>query len=352
MTNLYPHYRFEEPRTELRAALDDQARGRIIFLVGPTGVGKTTLRRSVVREIVGRPDCWGMGRIPAIEVLARLPKNAYFSSLSLAQSFVDQLMAPDVRWLQDSRDSQSPALAQLACETAEAKKMLREFPIRNMSEPKLWTLFARLTGEREVWLGSIDQAGAMCTNHKNTDPADHILNLMSIAEEANINFLLSGVHTTCELWAERPEVRRRSDVIWMRPYSYDRIEDRKSFLQLLRTFGDSHTFDDQRLLFKMAPELMAASAAIFGVLEKIFRDAKMKAALDGRKAIKKMDLEDSFYGRDDYKKLWDDVGRFEEAMSRAPTQERAKVVTAKWQLKKSVKPASKDDSGNEDVAHA
>ena len=116
MSNVCPHSHFKASRAKLTAALEDPKPGRIIFLVGPTGVGKTTLRRAIVRTIVGHPERWGTGRIPAIEVFAQLPKNAYFSSLALAESLVDQLMAPDVKWLKGDGEIAESMCLQLARE--------------------------------------------------------------------------------------------------------------------------------------------------------------------------------------------------------------------------------------------
>lgn len=57
-----------------------------MFIIRPSGVGKTTMRRSVMREMFGNPACWNCGRIPLVETFATLPHGAYFSSRQLAVS--------------------------------------------------------------------------------------------------------------------------------------------------------------------------------------------------------------------------------------------------------------------------
>jgi energy-coupling factor transporter ATP-binding protein EcfA2 len=353
MAKLLQHSYFVKQKTKLKQVLERPGQGRFIFLIGPSGVGKTTMRRAVLRQMVGSPAHWGTGRIPVIEVFALLAQNAYFSSRSLAESLVHELFLPDLSWLRDEDDLDNPAYLQITKEVEASRLIWDKFPRRSMPERSSWDLFQRLAPQRSVWLASIDQAAALCTNHRNKDPADHILNLMSVVEKDRINFLFSGVHGAAALWAERPEVRRRSEIIWVAPYSHERKEDREPFLRLLRTLGHQYRFSTPTLLFNMAADLMAASAGIFGVLSKILMDAFQRASAAGHATIRKSDIEDSIFGDKDLKKMWHDVRRFEEAMRSGSTADLAAIVTKKWNLSdKQAKANGSENMANDPEAGA
>jgi type II secretory pathway predicted ATPase ExeA len=345
MAKIYPHANFALPREQLRQALENPYRGRFIFVIGPSGVGKTTVRRAILREMCGSPAHWGAGRIPVIEVFALLSHNAYFNSRSLVESMMRELFVPDMRWLRDSDDVMNAIYIAIKREVDRAHQEICDIPVARLPERSLWPQFQRLAAARQVWLTAIDQAGALCTNHCNKDPADHILNLMSILESGDTNILLSGVHSTAELWATRPEVRRRSTVIWMPPYNYERKQDRDPFLILLRTLGQAYNFSKSTLLFDMAPDLMAASAGIFGVVNKILTSAKERADLAGRSVIARGDITDSFYGERDYRKMWEDVHLFEEVMCSANTEVQATRISNAWGLSKKAKRDNKNVPG-------
>lgn len=55
---LLQHSAYRGPRDRLRAALDNHRPGHMVFVIGPSGVGKTTMRRSVMREMFGNPNLW------------------------------------------------------------------------------------------------------------------------------------------------------------------------------------------------------------------------------------------------------------------------------------------------------
>jgi hypothetical protein len=332
MSKIFKHPNYSGPRAELEKALAATELGRFIFVVGPSGVGKTTVRHSIIRKLYGQPEKWAAGTIPYIEVFAMLPQNAYFSSLGFAESLLQQLFVPNVAWMRDSADTQNHAYIALKAEVQRAHSELCGVPLPKLSERKVWDKFQSLSASRGVLLAAVDQAHAMCTNHRDKNPADHILNLMSILEQCEMNFLLSGVHRTAELWLDRPEVRRRSDVIWMPPYRLDRAKDREPFLEVLKSLSEGYSFSKSSLLMSMVDDLMAASAGIIGVLKKILADAKKRAELGGRHAITKSDVSNSYYGDADYKKMWGDVKFFQEIMKSADTKAMATKAASGWRL--------------------
>lgn len=330
MSKLILHTNFQAARDQLKRALERPERGRFIFVVGPSGSGKTTMRRIILRELVGKPSLWGGGRLPVIEVFALLEQNAYFSSRGLVEGLVEQCFVPDIRWLHNDRGPYDASVIQIDREIENAKAIWENGYRSNEPERRRWQTLQQLMEARHIWLACIDQAAALCTNHRNTDPADHILNLMSVIERQNINILLSGVHGTAALWAERPEVRRRSDIIWVCPYTDRRKEDRDPFISLLQSLAQRFTLSKPNLLLEMVHDLMAASAGIYGVLEKILTDASAKATGEGRAALIKRDIEASFYGNRDLNKLWDDVHLFEEAKRSDMVGNRAEQVAKRW----------------------
>ena len=332
MPKLIMHRNFQVPKDELTRAIEGAEPGQLIFQIGPAGVGKTTMRHAVLRAIFGSPEHWGPGRVPAIEVMALLQNQAYFTSFGLVDSLLGELFAPDLHWLLDG-GPESPSVLRIVSEVAKSRKIWETHPRKTQPERKAWEQFGQLATSRSMHLASIDQAAALCTNHKNTSPADHILNLMSIAEKYRLNILLSGVHKIAQLWSTRSEIRRRSIIVWVPPYSYTRPMDRDPFLQLLRTLGSRYQFSKPRLLYDMSADILAASAGIYGIVEKLFKDASIKAESAGRSEIRKLDIEASVYGDTDLRQLWEDVHAFEEARKVGATKTQASIVVAKWNLR-------------------
>lgn len=331
MGSLILHPLFQEPREKLKQALEQPSSGRFVFVVGPSRAGKTTMRFLALRELYGDPSKWGRGNIPVIQVNAVLAEKAYFSSKSLVEMLIDQFFTPDLAWLCAS-DAPTAAVEKIFKEITEAKSIWDGTHGTKDSERKKWNRFIDLAAARSTRLVCIDQAALLCTNHRDTKPADHILHLMSLIEHKPINVLLSGVHEAAALWNTRPEIRGRSKIIWARPYDERRKEDRDTFLRVLENLGRKFPTDKPRLLRDMAAELMATSAGVFGVLLEVLGDALSRASAEGRNAITRRDIEASYYDNRSLQTLYREVDEFREAMKSDGVDERAARVTKRWQL--------------------
>ena len=142
--SIIEHFTYEATRAELKAALDNFRPGHMVFIIGPSGAGKTTLRHSVMQEMFGNPIYWGTGQIPAIETISMLPNNAYFSSRELAKSLVEQLHVPSLRWLFDANDSLDEAVRhQLESEVKEARTVWSKLRPYSVTEGDYWRIFQR-----------------------------------------------------------------------------------------------------------------------------------------------------------------------------------------------------------------
>ncbi|MDR7070050.1 hypothetical protein J2X02_002901 [Pseudoxanthomonas japonensis] len=251
-------------RVQLRRELEVHRAGHMVFIIGPSGVGKTTIRRSTLSEMLGNPLYWGRGRTPLVEVFATMPSRAYFSSRDLANNLVDELNAPGMEWLFDSGSFAANESSALRSELAECKAIWHAVPRKRVTEAETWQAFRVGSGARGCRYVSIDQVTALLVNHRDTSPADHTLHLMSLGESTGLMFIMTGVYQAARLWDIHSELRRRVSVIWVPPYSDKRAEDRVSFARFLKTVGARSPLICDATLINMAPEILAATAGVVG----------------------------------------------------------------------------------------
>lgn len=325
------HFTYEATRAELRAALDNFRPGHMVFLIGPSGAGKTTLRHAVMQEVFGNPRYWGKGRIPAIETISMLPNNAFFNSRELAKDLREQLHVPSLRWLfNGNRSLDSAVKEQLEREVQEARTVWSQLRSKPMTEGDYWRSIQWSLPARGCKLVSVEQANGLLKNRRNTLPADHTLHLLSVAENAGVMFIMTGVPECIELWAVHHELRRRVIPVWFRPYSANQKEDHNHYLRLLKTLSTKYNLSRPDLLGLMAYDLLAATGGLLGHLISVMETARSKAAIDGSRAIKKSHIKDAFYSDTDLSRVWKDVHEFEAACRPGNVTKRSAIIAAEW----------------------
>lgn len=326
------HPAYEAPRKRLREVLDEHRPGHMVFIIGPSGVGKTTLRRSVMQEMFGNPARWGKGRIPAVETFAMLPHGAYFSSRELARSLLDELHAPTLDWLLTGSSLSASAKADIQEKIAECAKTWEFLRPRYATEGEYWGMFRRSLRARGCLYVSIDQVTALLVNHRDTSPADHTLHLMALAEATGVMFIMTGVHNASRLWAVHSELRRRVVTIWVPPYSDKRREDRDAFLRLLKSLSTRYSFSKNDLLLRMASDILAATGGVFAEVVQLLERAKARSLEQNGACILKRHIEESYYADQDLATLWRDIETFEQAMTAGDVSSRAKLASQRWRM--------------------
>lgn len=327
---LLQHPGYEIPRQRLRRVLDEHRPGHMVFIIGPSGVGKTTMRRSVMQEMFGNPACWGRGRVPVAETFAMLPHGAYFSSRELAKSLVNELNAPTLDWLLDGSHLETPVKEAIRAEVADCARTWESLRPKRATEGEYWEIVQRSLIARGCKYVSIDQVTALLVNHRDTSPADHTLHLMALAEATGVMFIMTGVHHASRLWSIHSELRRRVVTVWVPPYSDTRPEDRVSFVRLLKSLGSKYPVSQGDLLVRMSADILAATGGVFAQIVQLLERARHLALEAGQDRILKRHIEAAYYSDEDLKAIWRDIHTFEQAMIAGDVSKRSALVKARW----------------------
>jgi hypothetical protein len=327
---LVQHPAYETPRLSLRRALDEYRPGHMVFIIGPSGVGKTTMRRSVMQEMFGNPSNWGRGRIPVVETFAMLPHGAYFSSRELAKSLVVELNAPKLDWLLDGSHLENSAKEAIRRELESCARTWEAIRPKRATEGEYWNIVQRSLLARGCKYVSIDQVTALLVNHRDTSPADHTLHLMALAEAAGVMFVMTGVQSATRLWSVHSELRRRVVTIWVPPYSDKRPEDRVPFLRLLKSLEAKYSVSKRDLLVRMATDILAATGGVFAQVVQLLERARQQAFEAGQDRIHKQHIEAAYYSDVDLEAVWRDIHTFEEAMEAGDVSKRSAIAKARW----------------------
>lgn len=325
------HPAYESPKAQLRRELDNHRPGHMVFIIGPSGVGKTTMRRSVLQEMFGSPGSWGQGRTPVVELFATYGKNAYFSSFALVKKLVDELHAPQLKWLLEGGSIPVADSTSIRKELKQCERVWAELRPKRGSEADYWSLFERGLGARGCKYVSIDQVTVLLVNHRNRSPADHTLHLMSLAESSGVMFIMTGVHQASDLWAVHHELRRRVSVVWVPPYGEVRNGDVENFHRLLKSMERRYLVSRSGLLVGMAFDVMYATGGVFGEVCQLLDRAKGRAEADGSARILKRHIEESYLSDRDLGVLWKGIRDFEAAMRPGNVSKGAKGIRERWE---------------------
>jgi ABC-type dipeptide/oligopeptide/nickel transport system ATPase component len=330
--SIIEHLTYVAARAQLHQALGEIQPGGMVFLVGPSGAGKTTLRHAVMREMFGKPSYWGQGRIPIIETTCMLPNNAYYNSREQVKSLIRQLHAPSLKWLFNSNHSIDPELEeQLEREIKEARGVWSQLRLRCETEGDYWDVFQTSLEARSCKYISMEHANALLKNRKNTLPADHTFHLLSFAEKAGVIFIMTGVSQCTALWSVHHELRRRVIPVWFRPYTTKESGDHLQFLRLLKTLSTKYTLSRPDLLYLMADDLMAATGGLLGHVVAVMETARIRARGEGAKKILQRHIVNAFYNDEDLRRVWKDVRDFEIASTAGSVSKHSQLIVSEWQ---------------------
>lgn len=261
----------------------------IMLIIGPSGVGKTTLRHQLLRKWYGNPMDWLSGKLRAIEVMATQAENSYFKSSALAESIHRELFSPDLRFLKPIDASyEFDSYCRRMMELADISGLSVNY--RNSTEKSIWPILIKLAKQREVEMISIEHADALSKNHANQQPAEHMRNLMSVNETIGSKLILTSATNGYKLWQGDREICDRMYIVPLYPYDLRVPAENLSFMKLLLAISSNYEFEPADLFKSMYKEIAAATGTTLRDIVALFDMAKLNAAHSKRFKIQKSDL--------------------------------------------------------------
>lgn len=318
VNTIFQHSHYITAKRELSNFIKTSKSGRIIILIGISGVGKTTLRHDVMRAIYGDILLWGIGKIPAIELMMMLPEMGFYNSKALSISSRDELFAPNMEWLIEPGKKVEHHLQEILDSVRKSMELWSLMPQEKKGEKEAWRDFIRFSKLREVDLISLEHANAMCVNRQNTLPAQHVIHLMSLSESIRSRLLFTTVENGWELWRKRKEISERVDFVWFQNYDIANNADRLPYLAALKSVFKGHQCNPVNLPQIMAREIAVVTAGGYGGMINLRNRAINSATKAGRHLINKEDIENSYPNVETIGDLEESVKRFNEARASCP----------------------------------
>ena len=283
----------------------------IMLIIGPTGVGKTTLRRQLLRAHYGNPLNWEPGKLRCIEVMATQTENSYFKSSALAENIHRELFSPDLRFLKptdagEEFDTYCRTQMHMAANTG------LNINYRNTPETRVWPIISMLAKQRCIELISIEHADALSKNHANQVPAEHVRNIMSVNEDIGSKLIFTSATNGYKLYERDREVCDRMFIVPLYPYDLQNSDEANSFLKLLFAISLDFEFEPHNLFKSMYREIAAVTGTTIRDVFSLFAMARSVAHISGRAKITKSDLMSVMPSLADCKNTLADIALFRE----------------------------------------
>jgi hypothetical protein len=269
-------------RQQLMAAITDGADNSLIFVLGPTGVGKTTLRAKIENEIAA--SCMvelqgDKGRLPVVSVEAVAPESGNFNWKEHFKRLLEEMREPLIEHKLDCKEKSSRKIS-LPIDVAS----------RNSGAEYQYAVEQALRYRRPTVV-LIDEAQHLAKMSSGRRVLDQLDVIKSIANRLGTPHILVGTYDLLAFRNLNGQLSRRSSDVHFRRYRADRAEEAAIFVNVVRSLAAQMPFPETPDLAKEWEYLYERSIGCVGVLKTWLVKTLSVVLREGRNTMKLMDLE-------------------------------------------------------------
>lgn len=268
-----------EAKDKLMSAISESEPNSLVFVFGPTGVGKTTLKIKVEQVITNnlRSDLeQDRGRMPVVGVEAIAPESGRFSwsdhfrrlLLSMNEPLTESKRAPETLYLRQ-------------CSTFGSKATIAEY--RYAVEQAL-----RFRRPAAVMIDEAQHLSKMASGRRLLDQLDVV---KSIANQTRIVHVLFGTYDLLAFRNLNGQLSRRSLDVHFPRYRAESVSERQVFISILRSFAHHMPLPEPPDLVAEWEFLYERSMGCVGILKQWLMRAMHSVLRCGGNTINRNDLE-------------------------------------------------------------
>ena len=271
------HPRLIEAKEKLVAAIQNSEPNSLVFVFGPTGVGKTTLRLKAEQILTAELRAeleLDRGRLAVVSVEAVAPESGSFS------------------W----RDHFKRILLQMNEPLIECKQELTAFVVRSPARPKPTTGEYRYGVEQALRFRRpaavmIDEAQHIAKIASGRRLLDQLDVIKSIANQTQTVHVLYGTYDLLAFRNLNGQLSRRSIDVHFPRYRAESSADRKAFVSVLHSFAQQLPLPEPPELTNDWEFLYERSIGCVGVLKQWLVRALSVALRTGESTLSRRNLE-------------------------------------------------------------
>jgi len=272
-----------EAKDRLMGAIRESPPNSLIFVLGPTGVGKTTLRRRVeqvlLQEILVELET-DRGRLPVVSIEAVAPESGSFNWRDHFRRLLFQMDEPLVDFKRSPQGSDG-----------EERPGLRFAPGSRAAGSEYRYAVEQTLRHRRPLAVLIDEAqhlAKMASGRKLLDQLDVI---KSIANRTQTVHVLFGTYDLLAFRNLSGQLSRRSIDVHFPRYQAERNGDRRIFVNVVRSFEQQMPFAEPPELVRNWEYLYERSIGCVGVLKEWLVKAASAVWRQGKDVLTLRDLE-------------------------------------------------------------
>ncbi|ACB74325.1 ATP-binding protein [Opitutus terrae] len=298
-TTTIAHLCFDDALDRLRELVRMKTSTRIVIVTGPTGAGKTTLRKQfaqeleaiAAQEIESNPEmvAFGSTSVKAPGPTAFSWKDTYIQLLiSLQHPFAEH------RAMAQGTNSQAPR-------TTALKTMSPEAAQRSPND-RLFRILQRTITHRQPKALIFDEAHHLLRVASSQTLVNQLEHIKYIADETNTLFVLFGTYELIKLMDLSSALIRRREVVHFSRYVYDAKDPAQSlepFAKVVAVFAADLDEICSVSLLEEVPYLYQGSVGCIGVLRDWLFRAWCRTKSPGGRKITKSVLEQTILAASD-----------------------------------------------------